>query len=761
MLTSPTNASQEASLARLLDIAPVAARIALRVSGLAIFVPALLLLWFRRDQSSILDWLLLSVCLATWLCGQAFHSLGVRATIQLTAGICLLAGALLLAPLGGPGWIMPTTIAFAVIIGGTLAFNARPALLVVCIAAIADAVVTKYGAPTAAFTEDLPLNGFIGPLLDIIAGTGLILTRQATWRLFAHTDRKQRDLELAVERTARESRIQLARESVERRIHETVLNTLSGIAMGTTKNDGAQRAAQQDLRQLELSMTPMPEVSLSELIHLSVDAADLSPLAPAIYVENDAILSSPMASIFRDAIVEALRNIVLHSRASSVTITGNVDATISVIISDNGVGIAPDSNERFGLRNSIKAGMSSLGGEASIDSELGRGVTVTLTAPALTFRPLPPEPVEATRILDESLLSRIGLMATNVFLAVVAIPLSRDLPQSNIILVTLLLFATCNVLLAFTWKTWGRILLPLLAIAIASSLTYSLSQVPLQCTQSGDITWLITGISGGGALLMIRAYTSLPGRIAVIAAMAVISFALAASLPTECSTYAWSAALVNIVYMAAVTYFFSWLDLRFELNRARMTGSWQHAVEQRLHLEQRQVTAQEWNRLSSDAIELLTTIATGSADVDSPTVQSHAAAAASDLRARLGRNLSGHSADILVIPTTHALAAKLTPLGWTVESEVVVAPHRKDPYPLQLLDALVHLASHVEVSGDELPALTLTWLTDDDFEEVLLAMPGQLDMGAGQVSAPTAFDDCVVEVLAHAPRGLVSVRRPA
>jgi hypothetical protein len=267
-------------------------------------------------------------------------------------------------------------------------------------------------------------------------------------------------------------------------------------------------------------------------------------------------------------------------------------------------------------------------------------------------------------------------------------------------------------------------------------------------------------MSGGGALLMIRAYTHLLARVAVIATMALASFAMAAVLPSDCSSYAWSAAFVTLAYMAAVTYFFSWLDLRFENNRARMMDSWQLAVEERLNLEQRQVTTQEWARLSTDALELLTAISNNTVDVDTPAIQSRAAAATSDLRARMGRVLPGHSADTLIIPTTHNLAARLQLMGWTVESEVVIAPLRTDAYPDQLLDTLASFVRHTHMSHEDMPTLTMTWLTDDRHEEILLLFPGRIEPSTGHQSGAMTIDDCAVEILATAPKALVSVRRP-
>lgn len=745
---------------RLLDIAPVAARIALRVAGLAMFAPALLLLWIGRTQSSVYDWLLLSVCLLGWLIGLTARSVHVQSAIQLTSGACLLTGALLLAPLGGPGWIMPTTIAFAIVIGATFVYRARTAIIIIFAAALLDGFVTTYGAPTAAFTDNLPLFGFVGPLLDVIAGTGLVLARHATWNLFVQVDRRQSELIHARERTERENQIQSARESVERRIHETVLNTLSGIAMGTRSQSAAQRSAQRDLHQLELGLSPIPDSSLTDLIAISIDASQIEPLIPTVRVTSNTTIPGSMASVFRDALVEVLRNVSLHSGASVVTIDAQVAEDISITVVDNGVGIANGLEERFGLRKSVKGGMSSLGGEAFISSTPGVGVTVKLSAPVLKSRPLPPKPRQATKVLDDSVLSRIGLLGTNLFLVVIAVPLALSLPQSVFVVLGIFTYAAINIVLAFTWGPRSRRILPMTALVAAVAIALVLAQSTLNCTQSGSITWLITGISGGGALLMIRAYTSLTPRIVIIAGITVSTIVMTASLPFNCAGYPGATSLVTLTYMAAVTYFFSWLDFRFESDRARMLNQWQSAVQQRLQLEQRQITTMEWNRLSSDVSDLLLAIATGQCDIESPEIRSRATAATSELRAQLGQSSTGTRSDELVIPTTRNLATRLAPFRLTIESDVIVVPTRHDPLPEIVIDAIMTLIARCEVPTLMNDPLTLTWLTDNGLEEILILMPTKLQ--PGDEGAPTTrfLVDCEIEILTFSPQLLISVRRP-
>ena len=85
---------------------------------------------------------------------------------------------------------------------------------------------------------------------------------------------------------------------------------------------------------------------------------------------------------------ELLINVVKHARAKNVTVsTRKVDNEIEVSVEDNGVGFdplevgtMPDRIGRFGLF-SIRERLEYLGGHINIDSKLGRGCRVTVTAP--------------------------------------------------------------------------------------------------------------------------------------------------------------------------------------------------------------------------------------------------------------------------------------------------------------------------------------------------------------------------------------------
>ncbi|MFM6973973.1 MAG: sensor histidine kinase, partial [Agromyces sp.] len=92
----------------------------------------------------------------------------------------------------------------------------------------------------------------------------------------------------------------------------------------------------------------------------------------------------------RGALAEAVRNAVRHasgptvSRSVSIRVSVRVERERVIIrVADGGVGFDPDRVEagRMGIRHSIRARMSAVGGGAEIHSRLGSGSTVELRWP--------------------------------------------------------------------------------------------------------------------------------------------------------------------------------------------------------------------------------------------------------------------------------------------------------------------------------------------------------------------------------------------
>jgi signal transduction histidine kinase len=100
----------------------------------------------------------------------------------------------------------------------------------------------------------------------------------------------------------------------------------------------------------------------------------------AITPQIEELIGSHCAQQTIQALREILSNIVRHSNASDVDINiGIKDNLIDVEVSDNGVGFTPHVGPGRGLRN-LASRARELGGDCTINSEIGRGTMVRWTA---------------------------------------------------------------------------------------------------------------------------------------------------------------------------------------------------------------------------------------------------------------------------------------------------------------------------------------------------------------------------------------------
>ncbi|MEV7801542.1 ATP-binding protein [Microbispora sp. NPDC088329] len=173
-----------------------------------------------------------------------------------------------------------------------------------------------------------------------------------------------------------------------RRLHDTVLSTLTMVASGALDTGSEIVAAQagKDLLTLEtMAQAPAPHsetsVALDRRLHRA--AAAVSPLTVRV---SAPALSAPthIADAITACVGEALRNAAAHSGVSVVSLRGRQEGgVIVVVVSDEGKGFDPDSVplSRRGVRESIVGRMASIGGAAQVISRLGAGTRVILRWP--------------------------------------------------------------------------------------------------------------------------------------------------------------------------------------------------------------------------------------------------------------------------------------------------------------------------------------------------------------------------------------------
>jgi len=183
--------------------------------------------------------------------------------------------------------------------------------------------------------------------------------------------------------------IERERQRIDALVHDRVLNTLLVAAKASSEAEekAAASAATEAIASLESGFA---EQDLG--IKVTVLALYRSLRKAALRASDDIdveIVSAGLeevpaeiAQTVTEATLQAIDNALRHSNAEQIRLyLGHSDARgIVVRVTDNGKGFNLDRlpKDRLGVRNSIQARMSSVGGQAKISTEIGAGTTIEL-----------------------------------------------------------------------------------------------------------------------------------------------------------------------------------------------------------------------------------------------------------------------------------------------------------------------------------------------------------------------------------------------
>jgi hypothetical protein len=137
-------------------------------------------------------------------------------------------------------------------------------------------------------------------------------------------------------------------------------------------------------------------------------------------------LTADRAEAVSAAVGEALRNVAVHARVDSATVTARTDGqgVTTVTVADQGAGFDPGKvrPDSLGLRHSIRGRLRNVGGSAEIISSPGHG-----TAIVLTLNPRSAESVDIGAIDPLAWARRLTPPPPQVFLGLMAPPLLGSL----------------------------------------------------------------------------------------------------------------------------------------------------------------------------------------------------------------------------------------------------------------------------------------------------------------------------------------------
>ncbi len=170
-------------------------------------------------------------------------------------------------------------------------------------------------------------------------------------------------------------------------LHDSVLQTLTLIQKKSADSSVVSLARRQE-RELRSwlfdDQVLSPNLGFRSELVRRLDAVEgLHEVPIEVVVVGDTPVDGDIDALL-NAVSEAATNAVKHSEADRVDVFAEVTATsVDVFVRDQGVGFDPDDigDDRFGVRDSIRARMKRHGGSAHIASTLGSGTEVELMMP--------------------------------------------------------------------------------------------------------------------------------------------------------------------------------------------------------------------------------------------------------------------------------------------------------------------------------------------------------------------------------------------
>lgn len=732
---------QRVSLTQLLD---AAALIALTVSGVGIFVPAIIAL-LASNPANLAAWAVIGLAAAIWLAGFTPALKAQRPWVQSGAGIILLVLGLIIS--AGP-WLPFATIGFAAIVGAVFTLPVWGSLSLIAIVSLLDVIATLTDPPSMLLATDGFVPLISGAMLCVIAGGGLVLAWR-TWLVrVTEAEAEYVRVQEAIEQQQRDEVRRRSSDAVTRRIHETVLNTLTALSMGITpsREADARAACRRDLEQVSLGLEQIPDSTLREILTAAGRAVPAVDIMIDLPPESDDMVTASVANPLRDAVVEALRNVERHSGVHHAILRARITDVIRIDVIDDGIGMSVDAEERFGLRNTIRSGMASIGGSTRIHVPAEGGTVIALTAPLERPMSAPSLGLRTLRIVDSSLWARLGVLGTNMFMVLVLGATISALERPGLVAGLILAYVVVLAVLALAWQHVPRVPMTLLATLLLIGTFIAAASGPLTCGATWSVNTLLAGMAGGAVLLPLLALNGWPTRVALALATAAASSLVVWALPNGCIERSLAEWTVTTAYVLAFAFGLSWVEMVFERQRDRAQVQWNKVVAHELADEERAVVVTTWGTLSVTARDLLEGIADGTVPLESDDVAARAAAEADALRIALGLStLPGDAISHL----KRRLVRTAARTGSTVEVELLSEFVRTDPYPEGVLAILDEV-----ITRDAGGHLILRGFVDEGFEELVAVVPRTLGGSRAE------FDGTTVVFVPGEDETHVIVRRP-
>ena len=236
------------------------------------------------------------------------------------------------------------------------------------------------------------LEGFIGSLLELVA---------------VSIDNAQTQADLSASRSRLVRAADSARRQIERDLHDGAQSRFVSLAvklqlvqiMLERESDEAATLLQDAVQTLDAGLRQLSQ--LTRGIHPSLlrdvglaaalqDLIDHSGVAATLNVAVHDAVDDRIEVAAYYVVAEALTNVAKHARARSITVTVTADASlVTIVVHDDGRGGA-SAGAGTGLGGLVDR-VQALGGQLALESDAGRGTTITVTLPCAPVQRSEPE----------------------------------------------------------------------------------------------------------------------------------------------------------------------------------------------------------------------------------------------------------------------------------------------------------------------------------------------------------------------------------
>lgn len=208
-------------------------------------------------------------------------------------------------------------------------------------------------------------------------------------------------------------------------LHESVLNTIRYVL--TMEPLDRQRLGTMIVStagMAEVTGRTLPRTELAALIESAVVESGHANRVDVVTEVPDVVLSLEAESALRAAIVEVVRNAMVHGHATSVTVRAEADdaASLRIVVDDDGSGMSADARPGYGLSQVLGAGLIQIGATVRIE-QLAAGVRATITLPSAERRiaaAQPSDSFDSGRILLSAVLAGSVGVGWLIYLALIA-----------------------------------------------------------------------------------------------------------------------------------------------------------------------------------------------------------------------------------------------------------------------------------------------------------------------------------------------------